>query len=447
MTTDDRAGRTVSQNDVEIAQSWQRCRTDHRLDPDGGGAPQLLTLDEIRHARDALMPLLRNADEDLDRLYAMVEPARCTIMIADRDAVVLDHRAREADAGELRRHGAWSGAIWSEAIEGSNGIGTAIVEERPLIVRRSEHFRRRHKASTCIGVPLFDTDAALVANLCLASQTNTLDGADLALGLAQTTARSIEQRQFRTRFDTCWIVLCAPPGEHHRAGLLAVDRDHRVAGADRRARAALGLDCERLRQGVGIWSLFDPAPGLVAKTIDTDFATILTRHDGAEAWHVLITPPQPASHAWRRHSGGEAHVRPRWLRTDSLAPSRRDRDLSSGLAPRILRRVTEHIETRLYEALPLAELAAVAGLSQSYFSEAFRRSTGMPPHRWILLRRVELAKRLLLDSGLTITEVAFSVGFSSSSHLASAFRRVVGSTPSQFKAAIAAGDKADGRRP
>lgn len=446
MTTDDRAGRSVSQNDVGIARSWQRCRADHRLDPDSGGAPQFLTLDEIRHARDALMPLLRNADEDLDRLHAMVAPARCTIMIADRDAVVLDHRAGEVDAGELRRHGAWSGAIWSEAIEGNNGIGTAIVEERPLIVRRGEHFRRRHKAATCVGVPLFDADAALVANLCLSSQANTLGDAALALGLARAAARSIEQRQFRTLFGTCWIVLCAPPGKHHRPGLLAVDRDHRVAGADRRARAALGLDGERLRQGVGIWSLFDPAPGLVAKTIDTDFATILTRHDGAEAWHALITPPRPASHAWRHHSGDETHVRPRWLRTDALAPSRRDRELSSGLAPRTLRRVTEHIETRLDEALPLAELAAVAGLSQSYFSEAFRQSTGMPPHRWILVRRVELAKRLLLDPGLTITDVAFVVGFSSSSHLASAFRRVVGSTPSQFKAGIAAGGRADGRR-
>jgi transcriptional regulator of acetoin/glycerol metabolism len=414
-----------------------------RLNPDDAAPPHLLTVAEIRHAQDALMPLLRGAEEDLDRLYAMVEPARCAVLVADRDALVVSHRASDADAVELRQHGSWPGALWSEAIEGNNGIGTAIAEGRPMIVRRDEHFRRRHWAFTCVGMPVFDADATLVANLCLTSQASALDDPALALGLMRAAALSIEQRQFRMRFNSHWIVLCAPPGERHRPGLLAVDRDHQIVGADRYGRAMLRLKGEQIERGIDIWSLFDPAPGLVAKTIDADLSTMLTRQDGAEAWHALITPPRRAFHAWRRDSG-EVHARQRWLRSDARVPSRHDRTLSSGLAPSALRRVTDYIENGLDEALPLTDLAAVAGLSKNHFSEAFRRSAGMPPHRWILVRRVERAKTLLLDPGLAVTEVAFAVGFSSSSHLSSAFRRVVGSTPSEFKAAAGAG-KTGGR--
>jgi len=282
-------------------------------------------------------------------------------------------------------------------------------------------------------VPIFGPEATVTGCLNLSSRIEAPADAPLALGLTRSTARAIEQRVFRMRFAECWIILCALPAGGHLPGLLAIDRDHRVVGAGWRARASLGLDGAMLRRGLGLWDLFDAAPGLLAKAVDADFRTTLTRQDGAEIWSVLITPPRAGSRIWARDACGGFEARPRWLSADCTAPTERDKRLSSGLSPRILRRVLDHIESRIGEALPLAELAVLAGVCPSHFSEVFRRSTGMPPHRWILVRRVERAKKLLEDDTLTVTDIAFAIGFSSSSHFASAFRHLTGLSPSAFR--------------
>ena len=97
-----------------------------------------------------------------------------------------------------------------------------------------------------------------------------------------------------------------------------------------------------------------------------------------------------------------------------------------------LRRVVEYIEAHLDEPLSLAELAAVAGFSVSHFKPLFKRATGLPVHRFVLERRVERARSLLLAGTLTRAEVAAAAGFSHQSHMARCLRRVLGLTPAQL---------------
>ncbi|MCE9669749.1 AraC family transcriptional regulator [Myxococcus stipitatus] len=100
-----------------------------------------------------------------------------------------------------------------------------------------------------------------------------------------------------------------------------------------------------------------------------------------------------------------------------------------GLSPGQLQRVTEHVEAHLDEALSLERLARVAGLSASHFKVLFKRSTGMPVHEYVIQRRVERARSLLLRGERSVGEVALEAGFSHQSHLARCMRRVLGVTP------------------
>ncbi|MBB3747236.1 AraC-like DNA-binding protein [Rhizobium sp. BK591] len=108
--------------------------------------------------------------------------------------------------------------------------------------------------------------------------------------------------------------------------------------------------------------------------------------------------------------------------------------LKGGLSPAVLKRLIDKIDASLDGSLSLTELAHEAGLSEHYMSKAFRHSTGLPPHAFIIRRRVERASEMLRYSDRQITEIAYACGFSSPSHFAAAFRRVIGSTPKRYRA-------------
>jgi transcriptional regulator of acetoin/glycerol metabolism len=79
--------------------------------------------------------------------------------------VVVEHRGNEAEAENFKYWGTWLGGVWSEDVEGTNGIGTCFAEERPLTVHRTEHFRSRHTGLSCSCAPIFDVAGELVAAL------------------------------------------------------------------------------------------------------------------------------------------------------------------------------------------------------------------------------------------------------------------------------------------
>lgn len=121
------------------------------------------------------------------------------------------------------------------------------------------------------------------------------------------------------------------------------------------------------------------------------------------------------------------------LRLSDLERARPERRPRGGLTPYQLRQVTEYLCEHLVEGANLQELASIAGLSRSYFGYAFRESTGMPPHQWLLRRRVLKSKEYLLDSTLSIAQVALAVGFSDQAHFSRIFSRIVGTGPATWR--------------
>ncbi len=104
-----------------------------------------------------------------------------------------------------------------------------------------------------------------------------------------------------------------------------------------------------------------------------------------------------------------------------------------GLAPLQQRRATEFMITHLSQDISLAQVAKECGLSLSHFSRAFKRSTGMPPHRWLRERRIEHAKDMIVHSSLSLTEIALACGFSDLSHLSRVFAQRVGMAPRAWR--------------
>jgi AraC family transcriptional regulator len=107
-----------------------------------------------------------------------------------------------------------------------------------------------------------------------------------------------------------------------------------------------------------------------------------------------------------------------------------------GLSQPLLRRVIEYLDEHLDQNLGLRHLAGVSGLSEDHFARAFRESTGVPPHRFLLQRRMARARQLLEISDLPIAEIALALGFADQSHLTRLFRRETGMTPGQMRAQL-----------
>jgi AraC family transcriptional regulator len=96
--------------------------------------------------------------------------------------------------------------------------------------------------------------------------------------------------------------------------------------------------------------------------------------------------------------------------------------------------VVEYIEEHLGAGPSLEQMAAVARLSAYHFARQFKATTGLPPHQYVILRRVERAKQLLQGGGdLSLAEVAAHAGFSDQSQFTHHFKRLLGVTPGQFR--------------
>jgi len=108
-----------------------------------------------------------------------------------------------------------------------------------------------------------------------------------------------------------------------------------------------------------------------------------------------------------------------------------------GLAGWQQRIVTSYIEEHLSEQVPLATLARSVRLSAYHFCRAFKRSFGVPPHRYHNARRIEHAKTLLAQPARSVTEIALKVGFSETSSFTAAFRKATGTTPTAYRRSLA----------
>jgi transcriptional regulator of acetoin/glycerol metabolism len=264
----DRIERALECNEAArnaVVASWQRSRSLHALDPRENRPPRRLDEGELARAREALGPLLDHAAPSLDRLYQAVGNVGCCVLLADADGVPVARRGAVADDRTFESWGLWTGTVWSEASEGTNGIGTCIVEKRPVTIHKSDHFHARNIGLSCMGAPIFDHQGRLAAVIDVSSCRADLteEFSQLISVTVMDAACRIEMENFRQRFAGTRIVFagisatpgCAAESGQHGAGLLAVDADDLVVGATRQARRLYRLTDDDLQQSVPLATL------------------------------------------------------------------------------------------------------------------------------------------------------------------------------------------------
>lgn len=253
--------------------SWRRSMALHGLDPEDRVRPAVLTEQELKAAQQAMEPLTRAAQAAMDRLFLAVGDTGCCVLLTDATGVLVDRRGAVSDDDTFQRWGLWQGAVWSEAVEGTNGIGTALAEDRSVVIHKDQHFHTKNIGLSCSTAPLHDHLGRLAGALDVSSARADLTEGFLGLISAAVAdaARTIEAQAFRQAFPDARIML-AGDGDKASA-LLAVDRHDLIVGATRAARQMLKITDERIAGQL-------PAADILGLTIGSAEAELLEAERG-----------------------------------------------------------------------------------------------------------------------------------------------------------------------
>ena len=224
-----------------VAASWCRSGLRHGLDAGANRASELVSGSDLTQRRQRHELMLDVARPLLDQLFQAVSATGCAVMLSDNNGVVLEARSLAGDRELFERVGLTPGGVWSESREGTNGIGTCLIEGRPVTIHRNEHFATRNIGISCMDAPVRDATGQLVGALDI---SNCRDDHSAAMGIlvqkiVQDAARRIESGIFRKHFAAHRIVDANLAGGD--AALLAGDQDDLVIGATFAARHRFGL--------------------------------------------------------------------------------------------------------------------------------------------------------------------------------------------------------------
>jgi len=183
-----------------LAASWERCLTVHGLSPERMAKPPVLTAAEIKDRHAPLADLLALSQGELHRLFETLSPQDYVVMLSDAQGVALAFRSSDSVLDACSAAGVLPGSIWSEELQGTNGVGLCIQEQRPLSVVMHDHFATSLTGVSCTVAPIFGAAGHLAGVL----DVTTLRASDrssqaMALQLVAAAARRIENMYFARR--------------------------------------------------------------------------------------------------------------------------------------------------------------------------------------------------------------------------------------------------------
>src|SRR5258708_24304930 len=150
-----------------VSSSWRRSAQAHHVNPESRESPRILTESSLRSSIEPIENVVLAAQTELDRLHRLVGQAGYVTLLCDQNGIAIDYRGNDQRSDEFRHWGVWLGGVWSEDIEGTNGIGTCIAECRPITVHQTQHYRPTHILLTHYAAPIFNSHAHLLTVLAL----------------------------------------------------------------------------------------------------------------------------------------------------------------------------------------------------------------------------------------------------------------------------------------
>jgi transcriptional regulator of acetoin/glycerol metabolism len=245
-----------------IGASWRRCMIEYALDPMRDQEPFVLDNHTLAEHRSRHEHLIQFASAEIDWLYDHIAMSGCALLLTDAGGIVLYEKADPTILATFRVAGLRLGADWSESRQGTNGMGTCIAENRPIIVHRDEHFRARHIGLSCTAAPIHNPDGSLVAVLD-ASTLNaqgTRETQTHIMALVHLSAKLIEKCIFLRHFQRGSVLRFHARPEFvnlQHDGALALASDATVIAADEMALRLLGVEQRGELIGRRIDEIFD----------------------------------------------------------------------------------------------------------------------------------------------------------------------------------------------
>jgi len=224
-----------------VKRSWLRCLDEYGLDPESSREPAVVSNQELLARKEQSLELLSFADTEMANLHRQLAGSGHSIILTDRDGVLLSHYGDPSFRHAAARAGLVPGGVWSERHGGTNGMGTCLAERTPLIVHRDQHFLARNTGLTCCAAPIFDPAGELAAVLDASGESDRAQHHTLVL--VNLSAQAIEKRLFLHRFRDAFVVRFHSRPElvgTSSEGMLAFDAEGRIAAVDRNALFQLG---------------------------------------------------------------------------------------------------------------------------------------------------------------------------------------------------------------
>ncbi len=180
--------------DEVVRASWNRCINTYVLDPQETKRPNMVERADLQARRERLGVVLAIARIEMEGLGKLMEHSEYSIMLTDRDGVILSYVGDPGFSATARRCGFREGVMWSEREMGTNGMGTCLMTQRSVVIHRTDHFLQQNTQLTCSAAPIFDMRGQLLAALDISgasshTQTHTLALVDMA-------AQNVENRAF-----------------------------------------------------------------------------------------------------------------------------------------------------------------------------------------------------------------------------------------------------------
>ena len=256
-------GPGVAEPPPPILRSWERCAA---LGLDFGQRPRVepLSSAEMRAAFDRSEALRQSCRPEIEALHAEAQATGSLVILTDADGLILDTLGSDSFAGRAAQVALRPGVPWSESLTGTNAIGTALVERRPVEVRGAEHYFEPHRILSCAAMPILGADGTVLGVLDLTGPAAIHQGH--ALGLVGLAVTAIEHRLLETVPPGCEVLRL-----HRDPGLLGTPREgvlvfegSRLVGANRHGLAFLGLSWDDLGAEQAGFHGAAAAPGLLA---------------------------------------------------------------------------------------------------------------------------------------------------------------------------------------
>ena len=288
-----------------LTRSWQRC-ADAGLSPNGR-LPDTCQLSayELVHAQERQQELIAHARPVMEYLHAQTRDSGSMVILADDKGVLLHALGDPEFLSRADRVALTPGASWLERHRGTNAIGTALAESRPLVVHGGEHFLERNGFLSCAAVPLTAPDGRLIGVLDLSGDERQHH--PHTFGLIRAAAQMVENRLFEAHHARSLCIRFHPMAEGigtFAEGIAAITEDGWIVGANQSGFALLNLSPADLKNTplsrilqLRMGDLFDwerQHPGEPMLVSRTDAGTLFVRLEERRNNRPLAVPaPSP----------------------------------------------------------------------------------------------------------------------------------------------------------